>query len=62
MQTIGTALYAMLPALFPSRATAIFARPVLHGAIVPLKASVEELMRSAAYADGWIHLSVAMLG
>lgn len=60
-QTLGTALYHLLPSLFPSRVTAIFARPVLHGAIAPLNAPVEELMRSAAYADGWIHLSIAMV-
>ncbi len=61
-QTLGSALHQMLPSLFPSRGTAIFARPVLHGAVVPLSAPVEELMRCAAYTDGWIHLSIAMIG
>ena len=59
---MGTALHHLLPSLFPSRETAIFARPVLHGAVVPLNAPVEELMRYATYADGWIHLSIVMTG
>ncbi|KAI9882320.1 MAG: hypothetical protein M1823_005938 [Watsoniomyces obsoletus] len=62
IQTMGSALHRMLPSLFPSRGTAIFARPVLHGAVVPLNAPIEELMRCAAYTDGWIHLSIVMIG
>lgn len=61
-QTLGTALNALLPTLFPSRRTPILARAVLHGAVVPMGASVEELMRTAAYLDGWIHLGVVMIG
>ncbi|CAD6582008.1 MAG: autophagy protein 5 [Alectoria sarmentosa] len=61
-QTLGTALHALLPTLFPSRRTPILAKPVLHGAVVPMGASVEELMRIAAYLDGWIHLGVVMIG
>lgn len=60
-QTVGTALNGLLPSLFPSPVAAIFARPVLHGAVLPMKAPVEELMRAAAYADGWIHLSISMI-
>ncbi|KAH8596384.1 autophagy protein Apg5-domain-containing protein [Bisporella sp. PMI_857] len=60
-QTLGTALNKLLPSLFPSRRDAILAEPVLHGAPVPFHASLEELMREAAYADGWIHLSIKML-
>ena len=61
-QTLGTALHALLPTLFPSRRTPILAKAVLHGAVVPMGASVEELMRMAAYLDGWVHLAVVMIG
>lgn len=61
-QTIGTALHALLPALFPSRRTPILAKPVLHGAAVPMSAHVEGLMREAAYLDGWLHVGLAMMG
>jgi autophagy-related protein 5 len=60
-QTLGSALNAILPSLFPSRRDAILAEPILHGAPVPFRAPLEELMREAAYADGWIHLSVLMI-
>jgi autophagy-related protein 5 len=55
------ALNSILPTLFPSRRDAIVAEPVLHGACVPFRAPLEELMREAAYADGWVHLSVSMV-
>ncbi|KAI9756601.1 MAG: hypothetical protein M4579_003779 [Chaenotheca gracillima] len=61
-QTLGAALHTLLPTLFPSRRTPTLARPVLHGAVVPFTAPVEELMRAAAYADGWLHLGVVMMG
>ncbi len=61
-QTLGTALHALLPTLFPSRRTPILAKAVLHGAVVPMGALVEDLMRAAAYLDGWIHLGVVMIG
>ncbi|KAL9127329.1 MAG: hypothetical protein Q9217_003768, partial [Psora testacea] len=61
-QTIGTTLHSLLPTLFPSRRTPILAKAVLHGAVVPMKASVEELMRAAAYLDGWLHIGVVMIG
>lgn len=59
--TLGAALNAILPSLFPSRRDAILAEPVLHGAPVPFRAPLEELMRDAAYADGWLHLTVLMI-
>jgi len=62
LQTLGNALHDLLPSLFPSRRTAVLARAVLHGAVLPLAAPVEEVMRGAAYADGWVHLSVVMMG
>lgn len=55
------ALNGILPRIFPSRRDAIVAEPVLHGASVPFRAPLEELMREAAYADGWLHLSVLMI-
>ena len=61
-QTLGTALHNLLPTLFPSRRTPILAKAVLHGAVVPMNASIEDLMRTAAYLDGWIHLGVVMMG
>lgn len=60
-QTLGMALNAMLPSVFPSRRSYIHALPVLHGAVVPMSADLEDLMRGAAYADGWINLSVRMV-
>ena len=60
-QTLGVALHALLPSLFPSRRTPVLARPVLHGAVVPMSAQLEELARCAAYLDGWIHLGIAMI-
>ncbi|PMD25305.1 hypothetical protein NA56DRAFT_642336 [Hyaloscypha hepaticicola] len=61
VQTMGSALNSMLPSLFPSRRDAILAEPILHGAPIPFRAPLEEVMREAAYADGWIHLSVSMI-
>lgn len=61
-QTLGSALHLLLPALFPSRRTPILAKPVLHGCVVPMGAPVEELLRNAAYLDGWLHLGVVMMG
>jgi autophagy-related protein 5 len=60
VQTLGSALNYILPSLFPSRRDAILAEPILHGAPVPFEAPLEELMKEAAYADDWIHLSVSM--
>jgi autophagy-related protein 5 len=59
-QTLGTALHNLIPSLFPSRRTPILARPLLHGAPIPLSANLEELASWACYADGWIHLVIAM--
>lgn len=60
-QTIGTALNHILPSLFPSRRSPLLAQAVLHGAVLPLSASVEDLIRSAAYLDGWLHIAVVMM-
>ncbi|KAI4246531.1 MAG: hypothetical protein L6R40_001894 [Gallowayella cf. fulva] len=61
-QTLGTALHALLPTLFPSRRTPILAKPVLHGAVVPMASHVEDLLREAAYLDGWLHVGLMMMG
>ncbi|EON66667.1 hypothetical protein W97_05913 [Coniosporium apollinis CBS 100218] len=61
-QTLGTALNAVLPTVFVSRRNAILAQPVLHGAVVPLSANLEELGKAAAYADGFLHLAVVVMG
>lgn len=60
-QTVGSALNMVLPSLFPSRRDAILAEPILHGALLPMSAPLEEVMREAAYADGWVLLSVLMI-
>lgn len=59
-QTLGTALSSLIPSLFPSSRTPVLARTVLHGALVPLGSHLEELARSAAYADGWLGVVVVM--
>ncbi|USW57849.1 Putative autophagy protein Atg5, UblA [Septoria linicola] len=61
-QTLGTALNTVLPTIFPSRRSPIYARPVLHGAAVPLGARLDDLGRAAAYTDGFLHLAIVMHG
>ncbi|MCJ1375305.1 autophagy protein 5 [Loxospora ochrophaea] len=61
-QTLGMALNTLLPSLFPSKRTPILAKPVLHGAVVPLRAGVEEVLRAGAFLDGWLHLGIVMMG
>lgn len=61
-QTMGTALNSNLPSLFPSKSTPILAKAVLHGAVVPMTANLEELLRVCAYLDGWLHISIEMMG
>lgn len=61
-QTLGTALNGLLPTIFPSRRNPLLAQPVLHGAIVPMNALLEDLGRAAAYADGFLHVALVLLG
>lgn len=61
-QTLGMALNALLPTVFPSRRNPVLACPVLHGAVVPMSAGVEDLCRAASYTDGFLHIAVTMLG
>lgn len=51
----------MLPSLFPSSRDPVLAHVILHGAPVPFSAPLEELMREAAYPDGWLCLIVVLL-
>ena len=50
---LGEALKEAMPRLFPSSRDPVLAGVLLHGAAVPLDAPLEELMREAAYPDGW---------
>ncbi|PWY78477.1 hypothetical protein BO94DRAFT_537664 [Aspergillus sclerotioniger CBS 115572] len=61
-QTIGSALHSLLPHLFPSRRTPVLAKPVLHGAAVPMGAPVEEVVRCSGYGDGWVYIVIRMMG
>lgn len=61
-QTLGAALNGVLPTIFPSRRNPLLAQPVLHGVPVPMKATLEELGRTASYLDGFLHIAVVMLG
>lgn len=60
--TLGKALNSILPTVFPSTRTPIHARPVMHGAVLPMNAPVEDLLKAACYADGYLHVAVIMLG
>lgn len=60
-QTLGAALRGLLPRLFPSSRDPVLADVVMHGAHVPFNAPLEELMREAAYPDGWLCLVVVPL-
>ncbi|WYZ41315.1 hypothetical protein EsH8_V_000210 [Colletotrichum jinshuiense] len=61
LQTLGRALQSHLPTLFPSSRDPVLANVLLHGAPVPFSASLESLMREAAYPDGWLCLAVVLL-
>ncbi|KXS98189.1 hypothetical protein AC578_6416 [Pseudocercospora eumusae] len=61
-QTLGTALNHMLPTIFPSKRVAIYASAVLHGAVVPLSARIDDLGKAAAYPDGFLHVALVMHG
>lgn len=60
-QTLGPVLRGLLPSLFPSSRDPVLANVVLHGAPVPFSAPLEELMREAAYPDGWLCLIISLL-
>jgi autophagy-related protein 5 len=58
---LGQALRDMLPTLFPSSRDPILASVVMHGAAVPFDAPLGDLMKEAAYPDGWLCLVVTVL-
>ncbi|KAI1178101.1 autophagy protein Apg5-domain-containing protein [Nemania sp. FL0916] len=60
-QTVGAALRNLMPRLFPSSRDPVLAAVILHGANVPFHAPLEELMREAAYPDGWLCLVIVPL-
>ncbi|KAF7188207.1 Autophagy protein 5 [Pseudocercospora fuligena] len=61
-QTLGTALNVVLPTIFPSKRVPIYASAVLHGAVVPLSARINDLGKAAAYPDGFLHVALVMHG
>lgn len=60
-QTLGTALNGVLQSIFPSRRSPLLAQPVLHGAVAPMGANLEELGRVASSGDGFLHVAVVMM-
>lgn len=58
---LGQALKGLMPMLFPSSRDPVLANVVMHGAQVPFDSPLEELMREAAYPDGWLCLVVVVL-
>ncbi|KAK4179312.1 putative autophagy protein 5 [Triangularia setosa] len=60
-KTLGEVLKAHLPSLFPSSRDPVLANVIMHGGSVPFRAPLEELMREAAYPDGWVCLIVVLL-
>jgi autophagy-related protein 5 len=60
-QTLGTALNGVLQSIFPSRRSPLLAQPVLHGAVAPMNANLEELGRVASSGDGFLHVAVVMM-
>lgn len=60
-QTLGEVLKENLPSLFPSSRDPVLANVIMHGGSVPFRAPLEELMREAAYPDGWVCLIVVLL-
>ncbi|OAQ74756.1 ATG5 protein [Purpureocillium lilacinum] len=57
---LGQALKEAMPRLFPSSRDPVLAGVLLHGAPVPFEAPLGELMREAAYPDGWLCLVVVV--
>lgn len=58
---MGEVLKENLPSLFPSSRDPVLANVIMHGGSVPFRAPLEELMREAAYPDGWVCLIVVLL-
>ncbi|GMG27222.1 unnamed protein product [Ambrosiozyma monospora] len=60
--TLGQLLQTMIPDLFPSNLMYTVAYPVSHGVILPLSAPVVELFALMRFFDGFLHVSVKMIG
>jgi autophagy-related protein 5 len=60
-QTIGTALHQVLPSLFPSRRTCLFARPVCQGVIIPMTTRVDLFAELFCGGDGWTDIIIVMM-
>lgn len=58
---LGHALKDMMPKLFPSSRDPVMANVLLHGVAVPFDAPLADLMREAAYPDGWLSFVVVVL-
>jgi len=59
---LGDALHKVVPDLFPSARNNIIAKPVLHGITVPLEAPLSELFYEGLYVDGFLHISIILIG
>ncbi|KAG6005823.1 autophagy protein 5 [Claviceps maximensis] len=57
---LGQALRELMPRLFPSARDPVLAGVVMHGVGVPFAAPLADLMREAAYPDGWLCLVVTV--
>ncbi|KJZ79622.1 Autophagy protein 5 [Hirsutella minnesotensis 3608] len=57
---LGQALKDLMPRLFPSSRDPVLASVILHGAPIPFSAPLGELMKEAAYPDGWLCLVVVV--
>lgn len=57
---LGQVLKDMMPRLFPSSRDPVLASVQMHGAQVPFDAPLGDLMREAAYPDGWLCLVVVV--
>ncbi|KFA76792.1 hypothetical protein S40288_09157 [Stachybotrys chartarum IBT 40288] len=57
---LGQALKSLLPQLFPSSRDPVLAKALLHGVAVPFEAPLEEVMKDAAYPDGWLCFVIAI--
>ncbi|GME93372.1 unnamed protein product [Ambrosiozyma monospora] len=60
--TLGQLLQTMIPDLFPSNLMCTVAYPVSHGVILPLGSPVVELFSLMRFFDGFLHISVKMIG
>ncbi|KOS20160.1 Autophagy protein 5 [Escovopsis weberi] len=57
---LGEALRDAMPLLFPSSRGPVMADVLLHGVPAPFDAPLAEIMREAAYPDGWLCLVVVV--